>query len=160
MNRYLRARGDPKFKSTADMFATPTFAGHMDVLKATFGLTAKSLDTATQTDHLLRIQTLRQILLKVMADNNLDALVFVNTTIPSPVILPSRLPAAYDTRTEPRMLKAGTALSDSTLLPDEPVSENRFGCIQGRGWELGRQPEPGKRLPFYCRPCRVYQSGL
>ncbi len=145
MNRYLRARGDPKFKSTADMFATPTFAGHMDVLKATFGLTAKSLDTATQSDHLLRIQTLRQILLKVMADNNLDALVFVNTTIPPPVILPSRLPAAYDTRTEPRMLKAGTALSDPTLLPDEPVLKTDLDVFRGAGgsWGVNLSPESG-----------------
>src|SRR4029450_13331844 len=56
MNRYLQARGDAKFKNTADMFTTPTFAGHMDVLKAAFGLTAKTLDRPPQTHHLLRIQ--------------------------------------------------------------------------------------------------------
>ena len=38
----------------------------MDVLKGAFGETAKTLDTAVQTDHLLRMQTLKQILLKVM----------------------------------------------------------------------------------------------
>jgi amidase len=145
MNRYLQARGDAKFKSTADIFSTPTFAGHMDVLKATFGLTAKTLDTPTQTDHLLRMQTLRQVLLKVMADNNLDALVFVNTTIPPPVILPSRLPAAYDTRTEPRMLKAGTALSDPTLLPSEPVLKTDLDVFRGPGgsWSVNLSPETG-----------------
>src|SRR5882724_3573977 len=145
MNRYLQARGDAKFKSTADMFTTPTFAGHMDVLKATFGLTAKTLDTPTQTDHLLRTQTLRQVLLKVMADNNLDALVFVNTTIPPPVILPSRVPAAYDTRTEPRMLKAGTTLSDPSLLPNEPVLKTDLDVFRGAGgsWGVNLSPESG-----------------
>lgn len=145
MNRYLRARGDPKFKSTADMFATPTFAGHMGVLKAAFGETAKTLDTPAQTVHLLRMQTLRQILLKVMADNNLDALVFVNTTIPPPVILPSRLPAAYNTWIEPRMLKAGTALSDPTLLPDEPVLKTDLDTFRGPGgsWGVNLSPESG-----------------
>ena len=145
MNRYLQARGDAKFKSTADMFTTPTFAGHMDVLKATFGLTAKTLDTPTQTDHLLRMQTLRQVLLKVMADNNLDALVFVNTTIPPPVILPSRVPAAYDTRTEPRMLKAGTTLSDPSLLPNEPVLKTDLDVFRGAGgsWGVNLSPESG-----------------
>jgi amidase len=145
MNRYLRARGDAKFKSTADMFATPTFAGHMNVLKATFGESAKTLDTAVQTDHLLRMQTLRQILLKVMADNNLDAFVFVNTTIPPPVILPSRMPADYDTRTEPRMLKAGTALSDPTLIPGEPVLKTDLDVFRGAGasWGVNLSPESG-----------------
>ena len=145
MNRYLQARGDAKFKSAADIFSTPTFAGHMDVLKATFGLNAKTLDTPTQTDHLLRMQTLRQVLLKVMADNNLDALVFVNTTIPPPVILSSRLPAAYDTRTEPRVLKAGTALSDPTLLPSEPVLKTDLDVFRGPGgsWSVNLSPESG-----------------
>jgi amidase len=145
MNRYLQARGDIKFKSTADMFTTPTFAGHMGVLKATFGESAKTLDTPTQTDHLLRMQTLRQVLLKVMADNNLDVLVFVNTTIPPPVVLPSRLPAAYDTRTEPRVLKAGTALSDPTLLPGEPVLKTDLDAFRGAGgsWGVNLSPESG-----------------
>ena len=145
MNRYLRARGDPKFKTTADMFATPTFAGHMEVLKGAFGETAKTLDTAVQTDHLLRMQTLRQILLKVMADNNLDALVFVNTTIPPPVILPSRVPAVYTARTEPRVLKAGTTLSDPTLVPGEPVLKTDLDLFRGAGgsWGVNVSPESG-----------------
>ncbi|MBI4487637.1 MAG: amidase [Deltaproteobacteria bacterium] len=145
MNRYLRERGDPKFKSTADIFATPTFSGHLDVLKATFGQSAKTLDTPVQTDHLLRMQTLRQILLKVMADNNLDALVFVNTTIPPPIILPSRLPASYNARTEPRVLKAGTVLSDPTLLPSEPVLKTDLDIFRGAGgsWGVNLSPESG-----------------
>ena len=145
MNRYLRARGDAKFKSTADMFKTPTFAGHMNVLKATFGETAKSLDTPTQTDHMLRMSTLRQILFKVMADNNLDALVFVNTTIPPPVILPTRRAEDYDTRTEPRVLKAGTVLSDPSLLAGETVLKTDLDVFRGAGgsWGVNLSPESG-----------------
>src|SRR6266498_3022214 len=111
MNRYLQARGDIKFKSTADMFTTPTFAGHMGVLKATFGETAKTL----------------------------------NTPIPPPVVLPSRLPAAYDTRTEPRVLKAGTALSDPMLLPGEPVLKTDLDVFRGAGgsWGVNLRPESG-----------------
>src|SRR6266403_636157 len=34
LNRYLRERGDAKFKTVEDMFATPTFLGNIDNLKA------------------------------------------------------------------------------------------------------------------------------
>lgn len=80
-----------------------------------------------------------------MADNNLDALVFVNTTIPPPVILPSRDPAAYNTRTEPRELKAGTALSDPTLLPEESVLKTDLDRFRGAGgsWRVNLSPESG-----------------
>lgn len=145
MNRYLRARADAKFKTVADIFATATFAGHMDVLKGSFGETATTLDTAVQTDHLLRMQTLRQILLKVMADNTLDALVFVNTTIPPPIIFPSRVAAVYTPRTEPRVLKAGATLSDPTLLPSEPVLKTDLDLFRGAGgsWGVNVGPESG-----------------
>ena len=145
MNRYLQARGDPKFKSTQDIFATATFAGHLEVLKGAFGETATTLNTEVQTDHLLRMQTLRQILLKAMADNNLDAFVFVNTTIPPPVITPSRVPAAFGPRTEPRVLKAGTVLSDPELLPDEPLLTTDLDTFRGAGgsWGVNVSPESG-----------------
>jgi len=93
MDRHLRARGDAKFRTVADIFATATFAGHMEILKANFGETVTTLDSAVQTDHLLRMQTVRQVLLRVMADSRLDALVFANTTIPPPIIFPSRVAA-------------------------------------------------------------------
>jgi hypothetical protein len=80
-----------------------------------------------------------------MADNNLDALVFVNTTIPPPVILPSRVPAVYNARTEPRVLKAGTPLSDPTLLPGEPVLKTDLDLFRGAGgsWGVNVSPESG-----------------
>src|SRR5262249_16255308 len=76
VKRDLRERGEDKFKSVEDMFAMPTFLGNLDNLKRSFGDGAKTLDTPTQTDHLLRMQTLRQVILQVMAENNLDSLVY------------------------------------------------------------------------------------
>ena len=152
MNRHLRARGDAKFRTVADIFATRTFAGHMEILKGNFGETATTLDTAAQTDHLLRMQTLRQILLKVMADNTLDALVFVNTTIPPPIIFPSRQAAVYTPRTEPRVLKAGTALSDPTLLPSEPVLKTDLDLFRGAGGSWGVNIGPLSGFPSIVVP--------
>lgn len=145
MNRYLRERGDPKFKSVADMFATPTFSGELENLRRAFGATAKTLDTPVQTGHLVRTQTLRQILLRVMAQNNLDALVFVNTTIPPEIILPNRLAATTNTRSEPRALKAGTVLSDPKLLPGEPTLKTDLDLFRGPGgsWSVHVGPESG-----------------
>ena len=82
INRYFRERGDAKFKSVQDMFAMPMFSGSLDNLKRSFGDGAKTLDTPTQTDHLLRMQTLRQVILQVMAENNLDVLVYAYATVP------------------------------------------------------------------------------
>lgn len=152
MNRHLRARGDGKFRTVADIFATATFAGHMDILKANFGETATTLDSAVQTDHLLRMQTLRHILLKVMADNALDAFVFVNTTIPPPIIFPSREAAAYTPRTEPRVLRAGTTLSDPTLLPSEPVLKSDLDLFRGPGGSWGVNVGPLSGLPSIVVP--------
>jgi hypothetical protein len=69
----------------------------------------------------------------------------VNTTIPPPVILSSRLAAAYDTRTEPRLLKAGTVLSDPTLLPGEQVLKTDLDIFRGAGgsWGVNLSPESG-----------------
>jgi hypothetical protein len=152
MNRHLRARGDAKFKTVADLFATPTFAGHLEVLKAAFGDTATTLDTPVQTDHLLRMQTLRQIVLKVIADNGLDALVYVNTTIPPPVIYPSRVAMVYGPRTEPRVLRVGTTLSDPTLLPSEPVLKSDLDLFRGAGGSWGVNVGPESGLPSIVVP--------
>jgi Asp-tRNA(Asn)/Glu-tRNA(Gln) amidotransferase A subunit family amidase len=145
INRYFRERGDPKFKSVENMFAMPTFPGNLDNLKRSFGGDAKTLDTATQTDHLLRMQTLRQVLLQVMAENNLDALVYAYATVPPHIILPNRLAKTLATRTEPRNLKAGTAMSDPTLVPGEPVLKSDLDIHRGAGasWAVNLSPESG-----------------
>jgi Asp-tRNA(Asn)/Glu-tRNA(Gln) amidotransferase A subunit family amidase len=145
MNRYLRGRGDGKFKSIEDMFAMPMFSGSLDNLKRAFSDGAKTLDTPAQTDHLLRMQTLRQIILQVMAENNLDALVYAYTTIPPHIILTNRLAKTVETRTEPRILKSGTAMSDPTLVPGEPVLKSDLDTYRGSGssFAVNLSPETG-----------------
>ena len=145
MNRYLRGRGDGKFKTIEDMFAMPMFSGSLDNLKRAFSDGAKTLDTPAQTDHLLRMQTLRQIILQVMAENNLDALVYAYTTIPPHLILPNRLAKTVETRTAPRNLKAGTVMSDPSLVPGEPVLKSDLDTYRGSGssWAVNLSPEIG-----------------
>ena len=145
INRYFRERGDAKFKSVQDMFAMPMFSGSLDNLKRSFGDGAKTLDTPTQTDHLLRMQTLRQVILQVMAENNLDVLVYAYATVPPHIILPNRLAQTVATRTEPRNLKAGTVMSDPTLIPGEPVLKTDLDIYRGAGasWAVNLSPEAG-----------------
>jgi Asp-tRNA(Asn)/Glu-tRNA(Gln) amidotransferase A subunit family amidase len=145
LNRYLRERGDAKFKSVEDMFATPTFLGNIDNLKAAFGETAKTLDTPAHTNHTLRIQTLQKILYKVMADNKLDALVYPYSTIPPHIILASRQAATYNNGTEPRILKTGTPMSDANFLPGEPVLKTDLDLYRGASgsWSVNLSPVSG-----------------
>ena len=145
INRYLRERDDAKFKNLQNMLAMPMFSGSLDNLKRAFSDGAATLDTPAQTDHLVRMQTLRQIILQVMAENNLDALVYAYTTIPPHIILTNRLAKTVDTRTEPRYLKAGTMMSDPTLLPDEPALKTDLDTYRGSGssWAVNLSPETG-----------------
>ena len=145
LNRYLRERGDAKFKTVEDMFATPTFLGDSEILKAAFGETAKTVDTPAHTNHTLRIQTLQKILYKVMADNKLDALVYVYSTIPPNIILASRQAATYNAGTEPRLLKAGTELSDPNFLPGEQILKTDLDLYRGAGgsWAVNLSPVSG-----------------
>jgi Asp-tRNA(Asn)/Glu-tRNA(Gln) amidotransferase A subunit family amidase len=145
INRYFRERGDAKFKSVQDMLAMPMFSGSLDNLKRAFSDTATTLDTPTQTNHLLRMQTLRRVILQIMAENNLDALVYPYSTLPPHVILPNRLAETVATRTEPRNLKAGTVISDPTLVPGEPVLKTDLDTYRGSGgsWAVSLSPETG-----------------
>lgn len=145
LNRYLRERGDAQFKSVEDMFATPTFLGNINNLKAAFGETAKTVDTPAHTNHTLRIQLLQKILYKVMADNKLDALVYPYSTIPPHIIVASRQAATYNAGTEPRMLKAGTQLSDPNFLPGEQVLKTDLDLFRGAGgsWSVNLSPVSG-----------------
>jgi amidase len=145
INRYLRERGDAKFKNLDDMLAMPMFAGSLNNLKRAFSADAETLDTPAQMDHLVRMQTLRQIILKVMAENNLDALVYAYTTIPPHIILTNRVAKTVETHTEPRILKAGTVMSDPTLVPGEPVLKADFDTYRGSGssFAVSLSPETG-----------------
>jgi Asp-tRNA(Asn)/Glu-tRNA(Gln) amidotransferase A subunit family amidase len=142
---YLKERGDAKFRTVEDMYATPAFLGESDILKTAFGAKADTLDTPAHVSHTLRIENLRRILYKVMADNKLDALVYVYNTIPPPLVLPSRIPDAYNARTEPRVLKAGTRVSDPALLPGEPVLKADLDLWRGAGgsWSVNLSPVSG-----------------
>jgi amidase len=145
MNVYLRERGDANFRGVEDMFATKTFAGDLPVLQNAFGAKARTLDTPAHASHILRMQNLQRILYKVMADNNLDALVYPYSTIPPHMVLANRTPEVYNARTEPRILKAGTQLSDANLLPNEAVLKTDLDLWRGAGssWSVNLSPVSG-----------------
>ena len=145
INRYLRERGDARFNNLEDMLAMPMFSGNLDNLKRAFGADTATLDTPVQMDHLVRMQTLRQIILQVMAENNLDALVYAYTTIPPHIILTNRLAKTVETHIEARILKAGTVMSDPTLVPGEPVLKSDLDTHRGSGssFAVNLSPETG-----------------
>ena len=91
------------------------------------------------------MQTLRQVILQVMGENNLDALVYANTTIPPHLILPNRLAKTVETCTEPRNVKAGTVMSDPRLVPGEPGLKSDLDTYRGSGssWPVSLSPEIG-----------------
>jgi hypothetical protein len=127
------------------MYATKAFSGENELLRTAFGARADTLDTPANTSHTLRMQALRRILYKVMADNNLDALVYVYNTVPPPIVLPNRIPKDYDARIEPRVLKAGTKLSDPNLLPGEQILTKDLDLWRGASssWSVNLSPVSG-----------------
>jgi Asp-tRNA(Asn)/Glu-tRNA(Gln) amidotransferase A subunit family amidase len=152
INRYLRERGDAKFKDLQDMLAMPMFSGNLDNLKRAFSPDAATLDTQTQTDHLLRMETLRRIILHVMAENTLDALVYVYTTIPPHVILTNRFVKTVETHSEPRILKVGTEMSDPRLVPGEPVLRSDLDTYRGSGASFAVSLSPQTGFPAIVVP--------
>ena len=95
-----------------------------------------------------------------MADNNLDALVYVYTTIPAPLVYPSRVAQVYNTRLEPRVLKAGTKLSDPNLVPGEPVLKTDLDVWRGAGGSFAVNLSPVSGFPAIVRaggfhPCSL-----
>ena len=144
LNRYLRERGDAKFKSVDDMLATPTLA--ISIISKRLLARAQNLSTPRH------IPTTRyassyceKIILKVMADNKLDASVYPYSTLPPHVIVASRQAASYNTGTEPRILKAGTQLSDANFLPGEQVLKTDLDLFRGAGgsWSVNLSPVTG-----------------
>jgi Asp-tRNA(Asn)/Glu-tRNA(Gln) amidotransferase A subunit family amidase len=145
LDRYLAERGDAKFRSVEDIYATKAFAGENEWLATALGAKQEALDTPEGINHTLRIANLQRILYKVMADNNLDALVYVYTTIPAPLVYPSRAADAYNPRLEPRVLKAGTKLSNPDLVPGEAVLKSDLDLWRGAGgsWAVNLSPVSG-----------------
>jgi Asp-tRNA(Asn)/Glu-tRNA(Gln) amidotransferase A subunit family amidase len=145
LDLYFKERGDPKFRGVDDLYATKAFAGENDWLRSALGAGTERLDTPDAMNHTLRIANLQRILYKVMADNNLDALVYVYTTIPAPLVFPSRVANVYNARLEPRILKAGTKMSDSDLVPGEPSLKTDLDTFRSAGgsWAVNLSPVSG-----------------
>jgi len=152
INHYLRERGDVKFKDLQDMLAMPMFSGNLDNLKRAFSADATTLDTQTETDHLLRMETLRRIILQVMAENKFDALVYAYTTTPPHIILTNRLAKTVETHTEPRILKSGTLMSDPNLVPGEPVLKSDLDTCRGSGSSFAVSLSPQTGFPAIVVP--------
>ena len=152
INRYLRERGDAKFKDLEDMLAMPMFSGNLDNLKRAFNPDATTLDTREETDHLIRMESLRRIILQVMAKNHLDALVYVYTTIPPHIILSNRLAKTVETRTEPRILKTGTPMSDPNLVPGETMLKSDLDTYRGSGSSFAVSLSPQTGFPAIVVP--------
>jgi hypothetical protein len=145
LDLYFKERGDAKFRGVDELYATKAFAGENEWLKSALGAEAERLDTPEAINHTLRIANLQRILYKVMADNNLDALVYVYTTIPAPLVYPSRVAAVYNARLEPRILKAGTKTSDPDLVPGEPSLKADLDTFRSAGgsWAVNLSPVSG-----------------
>jgi amidase len=152
INHYLRERGDVKFKDLQDMLAMPMFSGNLDNLKRAFSPEATTLDSQTETDHLLRMETLRRIILQVMAENKFDALVYAYTTTPPHIILTNRLAKTVETHTEPRILKSGTLMSDPNLVPGEPVLKSDLDTYRGSGSSFAVSLSPQTGFPAIVVP--------
>jgi amidase len=152
LDLYLKERGDKKFRSVEDLYKTKSFAGENDWLRFALGATAEILGTPDAISHTLRITNLQRILYKVMADNNLDALVYVYTTIPAPLVYPSRVAAVYDPRVELRVLKAGTKMSDPNLVPGEPSLKTDLDTWRSAGGSFAVNLSPVSGLPAIVVP--------
>jgi len=152
LNLYLKERGDKKFRSVEDLYNTKSFAGENDWLKFALGATSERLDTPDAITHTLRITNLQRILYKVMADNKLDALVYVYTTIPAPLVYPSRVAAVYNPRVEPRVLKGGTKMSDPDLVTGEPSLNTDLDTYRSGGGSFSVNLSPVSGMPAIVVP--------
>jgi amidase len=152
LDLYFKERGDKKFRGVEDLYKTRSFAGEGDWLQLALGAKAETLDTPDAATHTLRITNLQRIVYKVMADNNLDALVYVYTTIPAPVVYPSRVVAVYEPRVEPRVLKAGTKMSDPDLVPGEPSLKSDLDTWRSAGGSFAVNLSPASGLPAIVVP--------
>ncbi len=152
LDLYLKERGDAKFRSVQDIYATQAFAGENEWLQTALGAKQEVLDTPEGVNHTLRIANLQRILYKVMADNNLDALVYLYTTVPAPLIYPSRAAAAYNPRLEPRVLKAGTKPSNPYLVPGEATLRSDLDLYRGGGGSYAVNLSPVTGFPAIVVP--------
>jgi Asp-tRNA(Asn)/Glu-tRNA(Gln) amidotransferase A subunit family amidase len=152
LDLYFKERGDKKFRSVEDLYNTRSFAGENDWLQFALGVRSETLATPDHITHTLRITNLQRIIYKVMADNNLDALVYIYTTIPAPLVYPSRVAAVYEPRVELRVLKAGTKMSNPDLVPGEPSLKTDLDTWRGAGGSFAVNLSPASGLPAIVVP--------
>jgi Asp-tRNA(Asn)/Glu-tRNA(Gln) amidotransferase A subunit family amidase len=152
LDLYFKERGDKKFRSVEDLYNTKSFAGENDWLRFALGVRSETLGTPDGITHTLRITNLQRIVYKVMADNNLDALVYVYTTIPAPLVYPSRVAAVYEPRVELRVLKAGTKMSNPDLVPGEPSLKTDLDTWRSAGGSFAVNLSPASGLPAIVVP--------
>jgi Asp-tRNA(Asn)/Glu-tRNA(Gln) amidotransferase A subunit family amidase len=152
LDLYFKERGDKKFRGVEDLYATRAFAGENDWLTSALGARTEILDAPDSVSHTLRIANLQRILYKVMADNNLDALVYVYTTIPAPLVYPSRVADVYSARLEPRILRAGTKMSDPDLVPGEPSLKTDLDTFRSGGGSFAVNLSPVSGFPAIVVP--------
>lgn len=109
LNRYLRNRGDANIKDLVDL-TTKTIARYKDKKAPSFE--GATLDAPGQAAHLFRRQAIQGVLLKVMADNRLDAFVFPHATVPPGVIGETAEPDVQN-----RPARGYNAITDVSGLP-------------------------------------------
>jgi len=152
LDLYFKERGDKKFRSVEDLYNTRSFAGENDWLQFALGVRSETLATPDHITHTLRITNLQRIIYRVMADNNLDALVYIYTTIPAPLVYPSRVAAVYEPRVELRVLRAGTKMSNPDLVPGEPSLKTDLDTWRGAGGSFAVNLSPASGLPAIVVP--------
>ncbi len=152
LDLYFKERGDKKFRGVEDLYNTKSFAGENDWLQFALGVRSETLATPDGITHTLRTTNLQRIVYKVMADNNLDALVYVYTTIPAPLVYPSRVAAVYEPRVELRVLKAGTKMSNPDLVPGEPSLKTDLDTWRSAGGSFAVNLSPASGLPAIVVP--------
>jgi Asp-tRNA(Asn)/Glu-tRNA(Gln) amidotransferase A subunit family amidase len=115
-----------------------------------------TLDTQGEANHLFRMQAIREIVARILADNNLDALVYPYETIPSPILAGTSESIAwlsYDGRPN----RGYNGFTDTSGLPDIGVPAGFTEVVYDRttrgepSEELALNPPAVRRevsLPF------------
>jgi amidase len=118
--------------------------------------TGLTLDTQGEASHLFRMQAIREIVARILADNNLDALVYPYETIPSPILAGTSESIAwlsYDGRPN----RGYNGFTDTSGLPDIGVPAGFTEVVYDRttrgepSEELALNPPAVRRevsLPF------------
>jgi hypothetical protein len=132
--------------------ARPGVTPNVGVPATPNGLT---LDTQGEANHLFRMQSIREIVARIMADNNLDALVYPYSTLPAKILTGTRDSIAwlsYDGRPN----RGYNSFTDASGLPAISVPAGYTNVVydrttRGSSEEVALNPPAVKRdvtLPF------------